>query len=154
MPAKTGPSSCSTVLPILPSPSARRVPRCRWLWPISLRTCVIRTFAILGLLWCLRLCLRRLFLQLGRLVRQDLADREPPRLGDLLGATQPSTSSPITTRAVNENRRPPLTTLATRLISTTRSLSSRLSRSSRLITSRSTLVKASVLPRAPLLRAP
>src|SRR5579885_3178456 len=35
-----------------------------------------------------------------------------------------STSSPITTSAVNENRRPPLTTLATRLISTTRSLSS------------------------------
>src|SRR4029450_5065679 len=30
-------------------------------------------------------------------------------------------SSPTTTRAVNENRRPPLTTLATRLISTTRS---------------------------------
>src|SRR5712691_5308117 len=38
-----------------------------------------------------------------------------------------STSSPITTSAVNENRRPPLTTLATRLISTTRSLSSRVS---------------------------
>src|SRR5215212_5298943 len=30
-------------------------------------------------------------------------------------------SSPTTTRAVNEKRRPPLTTLATRLISTTRS---------------------------------
>src|ERR1700752_4938946 len=30
-------------------------------------------------------------------------------------------SSPTTTSAVNENRRPPLTTLATRLISTTRS---------------------------------
>src|SRR3954467_15762099 len=34
-------------------------------------------------------------------------------------------SSPTTTRAVNENRRPPLTTLATRLISTTRSWRSR-----------------------------
>src|SRR5918997_3255644 len=34
-------------------------------------------------------------------------------------------SSPTTTRAVNENRRPPLTTLATRLISTTRSCRSR-----------------------------
>src|SRR3954451_9741288 len=35
-------------------------------------------------------------------------------------------SSPTTTRAVNEKRRPPLTTLATRLISTTRSWRSRL----------------------------
>src|SRR5215218_5745848 len=35
-------------------------------------------------------------------------------------------SSPTTTSAVNENRRPPLTTLATRLISTTRSCRSRL----------------------------
>ena len=33
-------------------------------------------------------------------------------------------SSPTTTSAVNEKRRPPLTTLATRLMSTTRSLSS------------------------------
>src|SRR6266516_53261 len=38
-----------------------------------------------------------------------------------------STSSPITTSAVKEKRRPPLTTLATRLISTTRSFNSRLS---------------------------
>src|ERR1700693_4801035 len=36
-----------------------------------------------------------------------------------------SRSSPTTTSAVNEKRRPPLTTLATRLISTTRSWSSR-----------------------------
>src|SRR5215211_7798211 len=35
-----------------------------------------------------------------------------------------STSSPTTTRAVKEKRRPPLTTFATRLISTTRSCSS------------------------------
>src|SRR3982751_3071522 len=34
-------------------------------------------------------------------------------------------SSPTTTRAVKEKRRPPLTTLATRLISTTRSWRSR-----------------------------
>src|SRR5215216_7194951 len=34
-------------------------------------------------------------------------------------------SSPTTTSAVNEKRRPPLTTLATRLISTTRSCRSR-----------------------------
>src|SRR5919205_3421300 len=34
-------------------------------------------------------------------------------------------SSPTTTSAVNEKRRPPLTTLATRLISTTRSWRSR-----------------------------
>src|SRR3954452_997535 len=38
-------------------------------------------------------------------------------------------SSPTTTSAVNEKRRPPLTTLATRLISTTRSCRSRPSRS-------------------------
>src|SRR3954470_8417270 len=54
-----------------------------------------------------------------------------------------STSSPITTRAVNENRRPPLTTFATRLISTTRSLSSRLS--SRSMTARSTLVNSGLV---------
>src|ERR1700728_4534535 len=36
-----------------------------------------------------------------------------------------SFSSPTTTSAVNEKRRPPLTTFATRLISTTRSWSSR-----------------------------
>src|SRR4030088_1758309 len=36
-----------------------------------------------------------------------------------------SRSSPTTTSAVKENRRPPLTTLATRLISTTRSWRSR-----------------------------
>src|SRR5947209_2887983 len=36
-----------------------------------------------------------------------------------------SRSTPTTTNAVNENRRPPLTTLATRLISTTRSWRSR-----------------------------
>src|SRR5213082_1926963 len=36
-----------------------------------------------------------------------------------------SRSSPTTTRAVNEKRRPPLTTLATRFISTTRSWRSR-----------------------------
>src|SRR5918911_1870070 len=36
-----------------------------------------------------------------------------------------SRSSPTTTSAVNEKRRPPLTTLATRLISTTRSCRSR-----------------------------
>src|SRR5215210_485012 len=40
-------------------------------------------------------------------------------------------SSPTTTRAVNEKRRPPLTTLATRLISTTRSCRSGPARSVR-----------------------
>src|SRR5919204_1760637 len=49
-----------------------------------------------------------------------------------------SRSSPTTTSAVNEKRRPPLTTLATRLISTTRSCRSRPSpetvRSTKLIT--------------------
>src|SRR5919202_872152 len=52
----------------------------------------------------------------------------------------------MTTSAVNENRRPPLTTLATRLISTTRSFSSRLSRSSRRMTSRSTELIGSDAP--------
>src|SRR6266511_1140262 len=47
MPARTGPSSCSTVLPIFPSPSARSVPRCRSLCPIWLRTCVTRTLLML-----------------------------------------------------------------------------------------------------------
>src|SRR5690348_1909649 len=89
MPVRTGPSSCSTVRPILPRPSARSVPRCRWLWPISLRTCVIRTFAILGLLWLRRLGGRLLFGLLGSLVRQHLADREAARLGDLLRPAQP-----------------------------------------------------------------
>src|SRR6478736_1140384 len=60
----------------------------------------------------------------------------------------------MTTSAVKEKRRPPLTTLATRLISTTRSLSSR-SRS-RSMTSRSTgvVLKTSVLLRGRPLRAP
>src|SRR5256885_5112998 len=41
IPATTGPSSCSLERPILPSPSARSVPRCRWELPIWERTCVI-----------------------------------------------------------------------------------------------------------------
>src|ERR1700722_18772388 len=59
-----------------------------------------------------------------------------------------STSSPITTSAVNEKRRPPLTTLATRLISTTRSFNS-------LDSATSTAIRRSDLPRAlpPLLQA-
>src|SRR5215211_3633137 len=79
MPARTGPSSCSTVFPILPRPSARRVPRCAGVSPIWLRTCVIRTFAILGLLWRL----------LRRLVRKNLRDRETAHLRDLVGAAKP-----------------------------------------------------------------
>src|SRR3954465_15272100 len=95
MPVRTGPSSCSTVFPILPRPSARRVPRWRSLWPIWLRTYVIRTFAILCLLRCLRFlrggsrCLCLLVRRLGRLVGQHLADREAAHLGDLLGTAQP-----------------------------------------------------------------
>src|SRR6266540_252537 len=58
-----------------------------------------------------------------------------------------STSSPITTSAVNEKRRPPLTTFATRLISTTRSLSSRVS-------SYRAVLKTSSLLRAPPRRGP
>src|SRR6266513_314026 len=95
MPAKTGPSSCSAVRPILPSPSARSVPRCRWLWPIALRVCLILTFATLCLLWFL-LGFRcrsfghrfwRLFLWLLA-DRQDLADGQAARGGDLFGPAQ------------------------------------------------------------------
>src|SRR5919198_1123606 len=89
MPARTGPSSCSTVLPIFPRPSARSVPRCRWLWPISLRTCVIRTFAILILLRNVgRGGLGALLFVLRCFVRQDLADREAAGLRDLLGPAE------------------------------------------------------------------
>src|SRR5207244_505607 len=41
---------CSAVLPILPRPSARSVPRWRSLWPIWLRTCVTRSLATLRVL--------------------------------------------------------------------------------------------------------
>src|ERR671924_465597 len=44
IPATSGVSGRSTVRPILPRPRARSVPRWRSLWPIWLRTCVIRSF--------------------------------------------------------------------------------------------------------------
>src|SRR6476659_5118808 len=87
MPAKTGPSSCSAVLPILPSPSARSVPRCRWLSPIWLRTWVIRTFATWRLLGRRRDRLGRL-LHNGMLVRQNLADCQAARPRHVLGAAE------------------------------------------------------------------
>src|SRR5919201_555933 len=86
MPARTGPSSCSTVLPILPRPSARSVPRCRRLWPISLRTCVIRTFVILHLLRLRRRTLLRsrfLFLVGGSSIWKYLLHGQPADLGEL-----------------------------------------------------------------------
>ena len=58
-----------------------------------------------------------------------------------------SISSPTTTSAVNENLRPPLTTLATRLISITRSFSSRVSATPNVL-------KTRVLLRARRQRAP
>src|SRR5262249_46372916 len=74
MPATAGLSrSCSAVLPIRPSPSARRVPRWRGDSPIALFTCVRRTLGTDGLLG---------------LVRQDVDDRLAARLGDVLGAAQ------------------------------------------------------------------
>src|SRR6185437_11111095 len=74
MPAIAGLSpSCSAVLPILPRPSARSVPRCRGDWPIALLTCVSRTLRTHGPL---------------DLVRQDVRDRLAARLGDVLGAAQ------------------------------------------------------------------
>src|SRR5919199_2800047 len=79
MPASTGVSSCSTVRPILPRPSARSVPLCFWLWPMPERTWVILSFATL------------LLLLRGRLLRadrQDLLDREAARPGHVLGTAQ------------------------------------------------------------------
>src|SRR5689334_16267597 len=86
MPARTGPSSCSTVLPILPRPSARSVPRCRSDWPIWLRVCVIRTFATARLL-LLRGALR-LLVGLRVLVRQHLADAEAADPRHVFGPAQ------------------------------------------------------------------
>jgi hypothetical protein len=54
-----------------------------------------------------------------------LLDRERDLVGLAVADADDSFSSPTTTSAVNEKRRPPLTTLATRLISTTRSWRSR-----------------------------
>src|SRR3954454_13479150 len=90
MPARTGESSISFVLPIFPRPRARSVPRWRSDWPIWLRTCVSFSFAtcahlpaVVGLRRASRLrCFH------GPLVRQDLADLLAARLGDFLGAAQ------------------------------------------------------------------
>src|SRR3954454_15728833 len=93
MPATTGLSSCSTVLPILPSPSARSVPRCLSDWPIWLRVCVIRSFATARLLLLrglLLLLLRRLLLRifLRMPVRQTLLHRKAAHPRDVLGPAQ------------------------------------------------------------------
>src|SRR5262249_45054879 len=74
MPATAGLSrSCSAVLPMRPSPRARRVPRWRGDSPIELLTCVSRTLGTDGLL---------------DLVRQDVDDRLATGLGDVLGAAE------------------------------------------------------------------
>src|SRR3954470_4223724 len=85
MPARTGLSSISFVLPIRPRPSARSVPRWRSDWPIWLRTCVSFTFATrrhlpsrLGFLDRLR----------RPLVREHFVDLLAARLGDFLRAAQ------------------------------------------------------------------
>src|SRR3981189_2771740 len=77
MPARTGESSISLVLPIRPRPSARSVPRWRSDWPIWLRTWVSLSFAI-----------RRLFLHDRLFVREHLVDLLAARLGDFLRAAQ------------------------------------------------------------------
>src|SRR3954454_6272638 len=79
MPARTGVSSCSTVWPILRRPSARSVPRCLCVSPMTLRVWVIRTFAILRLL-------RHGLLR--SLVGQHLRDREAAHLRHLVGAAE------------------------------------------------------------------
>src|SRR5829696_5530948 len=99
IPATSGLSGRSTERPILPRPSARSVPRWRSLWPILLRTCVMRSvlFAIGGLLrggdrdrFLGRRGLLRRCLLLGLLLRdrKHVGDRLPARLGDLLGAPE------------------------------------------------------------------
>src|SRR4051794_36170913 len=87
MPARTGLSSISLVLPMRPSPSARSVPRWRSDWPIWLRTCVSFSFGngahLLGTgLFGTALLSDR------RLVGQHLADLLAARLGDVLRAPQ------------------------------------------------------------------
>src|SRR5262252_8313685 len=77
MPLSTGDSSITFDLPILPRPNARRVPRWRCDWLISLRTCVTLSFGN-----CLRLLRGRC------LVRQHLADLLAARLRDFLRAPQ------------------------------------------------------------------
>src|SRR5438309_246641 len=73
MPARTGESSISLVLPIRPRPRARSVPRWRSDWPIWLRTWVSLSFAI-----------GRLFRFGGLLVRQYLVNLLAARLRDFL----------------------------------------------------------------------
>src|SRR3954462_4536062 len=75
MPAKTGPSSCSAVLPILPRPRARSVPRCFSDWPIWLRTWVTLTFAI--------------FFPLRSPVREHFLDGQAAHFRDLVGTAEP-----------------------------------------------------------------
>src|SRR3954463_13457834 len=75
MPAKTGPSSCSAVLPILPRPRARSVPRCFSDWPIWLRTWVTLTFAI--------------FCPLRSPVGEHFLDGQAARPRDLVGTAEP-----------------------------------------------------------------
>src|SRR5437764_1049552 len=73
MPWITGVSSCSAVRPILPRPSARRVPRWRCDWPMPLRVCRSFSFAIVGHLFRHR-----------SLVGEHVSDREPARPVDLV----------------------------------------------------------------------
>src|SRR5881398_2815455 len=112
MPAITGLSpSCSAVLPIRPSPSARRVPRWRGDSPIALLTCVrrrrrlpppegragfaeaaglpdVEASASLEAGMSVRPCSGTDRLRLLRLVRQDFDDRLAPRLRDVLRASE------------------------------------------------------------------
>src|SRR3954447_2946786 len=86
MPARTGLSSISLVLPIRPRPSARSVPRWRSDWPIWLRTCVSFSFGNGGHLLGGRAL--RVLVDGRRLVRQHLADLLAARPGAVLGTAQ------------------------------------------------------------------
>src|SRR6185436_19228299 len=88
IPRVSGVSSRSTERPILPRPSARRVPRCFCVWPIWLRVWVIVSFAIWGSLGGLGRCRSRLAL-LGLLAwEQDFVDGLAAGRGDLFGPAQ------------------------------------------------------------------
>src|SRR3954462_4013896 len=98
MPARTGLSSISLVLPIRPRPSARSVPRWRSDWPIWLRTCVSfsfgngghlpRTARFSSALFGTALVDSALLVGGRRLVGQHLADLLAARLRHVLGAVQ------------------------------------------------------------------
>src|SRR3712207_5998576 len=110
-------SSRSTERPILPRPSARRVPRWRAVWPIWLRVCVTLSFAIASAGGRDRTLLRRRFLSSDLGVggnglvapcagRQDVGDRLPSDPRDLVGPAEPLETVDGRLQHVDRGRRP------------------------------------------------